>query len=80
MARPVKHQYLVISGFGSERGPKGVTLMEGNLWGERSLRMVKSLPAGTTYSEARAEADRLAGELGIRLGRNFTAEEWAGRA
>lgn len=72
----IKQQYLTI---GHEHTRLYIGLMEGNRYGESRIRVVATLPEGTNWGEARDEAERLAGEMGVRLGRNFAVDEWEGK-
>lgn len=81
MARPMKHQYVLIGGFSStERGSlKTVVLYEGNLFGERLIENMVVLPSRTNYATVELRARAIAAERGLTMGRKFDQDVWAGK-
>lgn len=76
-----KWRYIVIGGY--SLGTRGtarpsIVLMEGNGYGEEPIRTLQTFDIGTRYTVVLERAKELANKLGVRVGREFTSDEWLG--
>jgi len=80
MKNGIEQDYITIGGWSMEGNePKEIIHKRGNRYGERTVKILRSLPREASYDEARAAAQAASQETGFRVGRDFTEDEWAGK-